>query len=380
MAEIKATPENKSPDLLDSLDVTGRFRVRSETDWEQRPNSLLERHPFAFGYLAFAGLMVLIFATHLTTFVGALLFLYLISDFLTNDVRRYARFLPKALLFSLLYFAVIAVFTVLSYKVIPGFVRQLPQLAEELQQQAISQFDYANSRWNLTDYVDPQEVQGAIVTGTTKTLGWLGKYFSSFYKGFIFFIFALVINLLLYHQIEKIDEVFDRKPGSLMNFFYNFIKARVRVFYFYFKRVMGGQIIISAINTCISAVVIFSLALPHPIVLLTLVFFFGLFPVVGNLVSNTILTITAFVTIGLWGALVCLGLLVGIHKLEYFLNSKIIGEIVHLPMVITLTALVVCEVLLGIIGLILAIPIVLFIRHEMERIPGVPPITRIDPR
>jgi predicted PurR-regulated permease PerM len=62
--------------------------------------------------------------------------------------------------------------------------------------------------------------------------------------------------------------------------------------------------------------------------------------------------------------------LVGIHKLEYFLNSKIIGDIVHLPMVMTLLSLIVCEVLLGLVGLILAVPLVLYLRHELEYIPG----------
>jgi len=100
------------------------------------------------------------------------------------------------------------------------------------------------------------------------------------------------------------------------------------------------------------------------------VFVFGLLPVAGNLISNTILTVMAFVTIGPWAAAICLGLLIGVHKLEYFLNSKIIGDIVHMPMFITLTSLVVCEVLFGIVGLMLAIPLVLFLRHEFEQMPG----------
>ena len=88
------------------------------------------------------------------------------------------------------------------------------------------------------------------------------------------------------------------------------------------------------------------------------------------MISNTVLIINAFVSIGIWGSVICLLLLIGIHKLEYFLNSKIIGGIVRLPMAVTLGALIFCEVLLGIPGLILAIPLALFIRHEFEHIPG----------
>lgn len=39
-------------------------------------------------------------------------------------------------------------------------------------------------------------------------------------------------------------------------------------------------------------------------------------------------------------------------------------------MAVSLGALIFCEVLLGIPGLILAIPLALFIRHEFEHIPG----------
>jgi len=135
---------------------------------------------------------------------------------------------------------------------------------------------------------------------------------------------------------------------------------------------MGGQVIIALINTVISSVAIFALDLHHPFLMIFVVFFCGLFPVVGNLMSNSVLTINAFVSTGMWGTVFCLVLLVGVHKLEYILNSKIIGGIVHLPMVVSLGALIFCEVLLGISGLILAIPLVLFVRHEFEHIRGFP--------
>ena len=357
-------------DLLDSPDEITRFQWKNEADWTGRKNTIIDAHPFLAGYTFFAGLVLLCFATNLTLFVVSFLFLYLVSDFMTNDVRRLVPFVPKALLFSILYLAVIALFTVLFYNIIPNLIALMPGLAEKLQSQAITLFENANARWDLTQYVNPQEVKSAIVTGTTSTLKFLAGVFSASYKGFIYFIFALVLNLLLYHNTEKLDGVFGRRPKSLMNFFYRFVIARVRVFYYYFRRVMGGQIIISGINTGISTIVIFALGLPYPFLLIGAVFVFGLLPVAGNLISNTILTVMAFVTIGPWGAAICLGLLIGVHKLEYFLNSKIIGDIVHMPMFVTLTSLVVCEVLFGIVGLMLAIPLILFLRHEFEQIPG----------
>ena len=60
--------------------------------------------------------------------------------------------------------------------------------------------------------------------------------------------------------------------------------------------------------------------------------------------------------------------LVAIHKLEYFLNSKIIGERIRNPVWLTLIALIIGERLMGIPGLILA-PIVLnYLRVEMLKV------------
>ena len=126
-------------------------------------------------------------------------------------------------------------------------------------------------------------------------------------------------------------------------------------------------------NTAISAIVIIGLKLPDPVTLIGLVFACGLFPIVGNLASNIVLIAVALASDGAWAAVICLGLLVGIHKLEYFLNSRIIGEIVKLPMVVTLGALIFAEVMLGIVGLILAAPLLLFIRYELDRVPGLSP-------
>ncbi len=372
-------PSKKADIIGDPQDSTAiLFHATVEQEWERRPNTILEAHPYMCGYAFLSVLMLLIFATHLTTFAIFFLFLYLISDFLTNDVRRYARFLPKALLFSMLYVIVLGILTVVVWRVVPDVIRRLPALAQEAQNEAVQQFEIANQRWALTDYVDQAEVNKTIMSVTTAVVPRLYSWFSTFSKGFIYFIFACVVNLVLYHNIGKIDEVFARRPHSLMAFLYRFSLSRIRIFYYYFKRVMGGQFIISLVNTAISAIVIVVLGLPQPALLILLVFTCGLLPIVGNLISNTILTATALVNIGVLAAAICLGMLVGIHKLEYFLNSKIIGDIVHLPMVLTLTSLIVCEVLLGVIGLILAIPIVLYLRHELEYIPGLSRDMRLD--
>ena len=65
--------------------------------------------------------------------------------------------------------------------------------------------------------------------------------------------------------------------------------------------------------------------------------------------------------------MVALIFLVVIHKLEYFLNSKIIGDRIRNPMWLTLVALVLGEKLMGIPGMILAPVVLHYIKMETSR-------------
>jgi len=58
-----------------------------------------------------------------------------------------------------------------------------------------------------------------------------------------------------------------------------------------------------------------------------------------------------------------------IHKLEYFLNSQIIGSRIRQPMWLTLVGLIVGEYLMGIPGVILAPVVLHYIKVEASRFP-----------
>jgi predicted PurR-regulated permease PerM len=368
--EKKRIPDFCAKGELDKLVTTIRHESGIEERWEVQQNTLVEKHPYLVGYAFLIGLAITFSITHLMVFAVSFLFLYFISDLMTGDVRRFVPFIPRALLFSVLYILVIVTIILLTYKVVPLLLRNLPELTSQLQVQIVKEFKEANLKWGLSNYVDLEQIKGAVLRTSTGALSFMVNSLSPLYKGFLQFVFALAINLFCYLESERIEKTFTRDKNSLMTFLYRFAQIRLKIFYVYFRRVMGGQVIIALINTAISSTAIFGLRLPHPFLMLFVVFFCGLFPVVGNLISNTVLIVNATVSIGIWGSAVCMVLLIAIHKLEYFLNSKIIGGIVRLPMAVSLGALIFCEVLLGIPGLILAIPLMLFIRHEFEHIPG----------
>lgn len=355
-------------DVHKSLNGVLRSQLELEAELDGRTHSFIEKHPRLLGYSCLIGLALFLATPHLIMFSLSLLFLYLMSDFITDSVRRHLPFMPRPLLFWLQYAVVIVAITIVTYNLIPELLKQLPELAGQLQVKIVNEIKVASRRYDLAQYVDIDELRSSLISGTKDLLRILMESITPIYKGFVQFIFALILNVLLFHERERIEHVFTRKPESLMFFLYRFVELRLRVFYFYFRRVMGGQLVIAAINTAISSFVIFTLGLSHPVAMVFVVLLCGIFPIVGNLVSNSVLIINAFVSVGIWASGVCLILLIMIHKLEYFLNSRIIGRIVHLPMAVTLAALIFSEVLLGIPGLILAIPLLLSIRYDFEHI------------
>ncbi len=149
------------------------------------------------------------------------------------------------------------------------------------------------------------------------------------------------------------------------------ISARFRDFYSSFATVMGAQILISLINTILTAIFVLSVQLPHGALIIAATFLCGLVPIVGNLVSNTIIVCLAL-TVSLKLAVVALVFLVVIHKLEYFLNSKIIGHRIRNPVWLTLIALIIGEKLMGIPGVVLAPVVLNYIRVEMLKVEVTP--------
>lgn len=144
------------------------------------------------------------------------------------------------------------------------------------------------------------------------------------------------------------------------------IAARFKTLHQSFSTVMGAQVIISAINTALTGIFVVVTGLPYAFVIIGMTFLCGLIPVVGNLASNSIVVAIGF-TISPKMALVALIFLVLIHKLEYFLNSKIVGWRIHNPFWLTLLALILGERILGIPGMILGPVLLNYLRLEASR-------------
>jgi predicted PurR-regulated permease PerM len=99
--------------------------------------------------------------------------------------------------------------------------------------------------------------------------------------------------------------------------------------------------------------------------LIALTFITGLLPVLGNLVSNTIIVVVSL-SVSPQVAIGSLGFLIIIHKFEYFLNARIVGRRTECRAWELLLAMVVMEAAFGIPGVIAAPIYYTYLKAELS--------------
>lgn len=138
-----------------------------------------------------------------------------------------------------------------------------------------------------------------------------------------------------------------------------------------FRRVVFAQFWISSINTTLTAIYLlvilpaFGVELPLVKTMIAVTFVAGLLPILGNLISNTVIFIVSL-SQSLFIAVASLMYLILIHKLEYFLNARIIGSHIQARAFELLIAMVAMEAAFGIPGLIAAPIFYAYLKYELK--------------
>lgn len=146
---------------------------------------------------------------------------------------------------------------------------------------------------------------------------------------------------------------------------------RVRRFAAAFAQIVTAQVKISAVNTILTMIyllVVLPLAgkpLPFATTIVIITFLCGLLPVVGNLISNSVIVVVSLGT-SVGTAAASLLFLVVIHKLEYLVNSKIVGVQTNSQAWEILLAIIVGEVAFGIPGVVMGPIVYAFIKYELR--------------
>ena len=176
----------------------------------------------------------------------------------------------------------------------------------------------------------------------------------------------ILIGLILGGMIA----LYEVTPHVRQSPFLSALQTRAALLAGAFRRILLAQLPISAINTTLTAIYLllvlpaFGVHLPFAKTLIVVTFIAGLLPVVGNLVSNTAIFLVSL-SLSFGVAMAALGYLVVIHKLEYFLNARIVGVRIDAHAWELLLAMLVMESAYGIAGLIAAPVFYAYLKSEL---------------
>lgn len=149
------------------------------------------------------------------------------------------------------------------------------------------------------------------------------------------------------------------------------LHARIVALALSFEQIVFAQVRIAAINAAFTALFLYvalplaGVRLPLSKTLIVVTFVAGLLPVIGNLISNTVLVIVGL-SHSLHTAIASLVFLITIHKLEYFLNAKIIGSHIDARAWELLAAMLVMEAIFGVPGVVAAPVLYAYLKRELS--------------
>jgi predicted PurR-regulated permease PerM len=183
--------------------------------------------------------------------------------------------------------------------------------------------------------------------------------------GLVHVLIGLVIGAMISLYTEANDSQRSRPlAGALLD--------EIRAFSHAFNRIVTAQAWISTVNTVFTSLyllVILPIAGVHlPLVktMVLLTFVMGFIPIVGNLISNSAITVISL-SHSFGSAVISLSFLVVMHKTEYFLNARIVGGQIRAKAWEILIAMLVMERIAGIPGMVVSPILYAYVKDGLRK-------------
>ncbi|ENQ3080841.1 AI-2E family transporter [Bacillus sp. WLY-B-L8] len=320
-----------------------------------------------FQRLVVLGLLVLIlyglksmFNLILITFILT----YLMDRFQKFISRKLEHFLPinRKMIIAFLYVALISGIVTTLYKYVPVLLVQITQLVYQFNIFVRNPPDNEVIRY-LVSAIDHVELSKYVNQGVDIIYNSLANV----WKVSLQILLSLILSLFFLLEKSRIVMFTAKFKESKLAVFYNEIEYFGRKFARSFGKVIEAQFLIAIVNCVLSTIALWILGFPQLLGLALMIFLLGLIPVAGVIISLFPLCIIAYNTGGMVYILYVLIIVAVIHAIEsYFLNPKFMSEKTNLPIFYTFMILIFSEHFLGVWGLIIGIPIFMFLLDVLE--------------
>ncbi len=208
------------------------------------------------------------------------------------------------------------------------------------------------------------------VPDVTKVVGGLGLYLVNL---LIQFGFSLLLSFFITFDLFKIRRGIHKLENSPVRDFYREIAPGLISFGRLIGRAFQAQGVIAICNTMLTLLAMKALGIQNEVFLSAIVFICSFIPILGVVISSVPIAVMAILQgkgYGWFGivengyvlALLAIGAIVVVHFIETsILNPKILGDMLHLHPVMVLGILAVGEYFFGIWGLLLGVPVAVYI-------------------
>ncbi|MEI7807745.1 MAG: hypothetical protein WCJ07_04585, partial [Verrucomicrobiota bacterium] len=235
--------------------------------------------PARISYAIMAALLVLIAVLHLGTLLLTALF-----GFFALQVFSFGR--SKILGVSIYVLMVALISWGMIYFSHQAYLT-LPKIAETTIPAVATYAEQEGIELPFSDYAG---LKNLIISEAKEDVAGFGRHARETAFKFVQLLIGLVVATSLFLSASWGSE---NEPGASRDSLYATVvrelSQRFQTFFRSFAKVIGAQIIVSAINTVLTAAFLLWNDYPYVAVITTLTFLCGLLPIVGNLLSNTLI-------------------------------------------------------------------------------------------
>ena len=298
----------------------------------------------------------------LLTFIITFIFYNLVKKIQRRNRRFVSVALPDGIVLIFLYILFILSLAIGSMELAPKLASQFTDIANIFISFDINavkgiidpRLSEALSHIDFNKYISEAGVM--LATGVT-TIGGFG----------VNLFISIILSFLLLLEKEKIKIFGTRLENSKISFIYDYLLTFGGNFVNTFGKVMKVQVTIAFINSILSMIILAILSFPQVMSLGVMIFLLGLIPVAGVIISLVPLCIIAFNIGGISKVIAVIFMIIMIHTVEtYILNPKLMSNKTKLPVCFIFIILLVGEHYLGIWGLLIGVPIFIFMLNAFQ--------------
>jgi predicted PurR-regulated permease PerM len=250
-----------------------------------------------------------------------------------------------------------------------GLVMYLPMIAGEITAliKQLTAF-YTTKHDNIVlNYVMSRMEEIKISSYLEQGFTFVLKYFTDISKIGLQILLALLMSLFFLLEKPRLIEFTKKFRKSKVAPIYSEIEFFGRKFVGTFGKVIEAQLIIAVVNCILTTISLWILDFPQLGGLSIMIFILGLIPVAGVIISIIPLAIIAYSIGGLIKVLYVGIAIMIIHGVEaYILNPNLMSSKTNLPVFYTFIVLIFSEHFFGIWGLIVGIPVFVFLLDVLE--------------